>query len=156
MKLLHDRWKVRSLSLSLSLELGLAWHGSRYGHRYFNCVAGWQGREILAISPQPVAISPHFSHHCKRLTDLVWETVDQCSPLSLVQECRSFAIIGREDHTVAPALLCHKEPVPIIGPFSTRKPPIPYAIKNQRGASKIPPDAKYQNTPQATSLFFIA
>ena len=39
------------------------------------------------------------------------------------------------DHDVAtPALLCHKEPVPIIGPFRAWKPPIPYAMKNQRGA----------------------
>ena len=27
---------------------------------------------------------------------------------------------------------------PIIGPFREWKPPIPYAIKNQRGASKLP------------------
>ena len=34
------------------------------------------------------------------------------------------------DHDVAmPALLCHKEPVPIIGPFRAWKPPIPYAIR---------------------------
>ena len=37
--------------------------------------------------------------------------LDQCSPLSLVEECRGSALIGREDHGVAPpALLCHKEP----------------------------------------------
>ena len=36
---------------------------------------------------------------------------DQCSPLSLVEECRGSTLIGREDHSVAtPALLCHKEP----------------------------------------------
>ena len=40
------------------------------------------------------------------------------------------------DHDVATP----KEPVPIIGPYSAWKPPIPYAIKNQRGASKIPPN----------------
>ena len=35
----------------------------------------------------------------------------QCSPLSLVEECRGFALIGRDVHSVAPpALLCHKEP----------------------------------------------
>ena len=35
----------------------------------------------------------------------------QSSPLSLVEECRGSALIGREDHSVAtPALLCHKEP----------------------------------------------
>ena len=35
----------------------------------------------------------------------------QYSPLSLVQECRGSALIGREDHSDAPpALLCHKEP----------------------------------------------
>ena len=35
----------------------------------------------------------------------------QCSPLSLVEECRGLALIGRELHSVAtPALLCHKEP----------------------------------------------
>ena len=42
----------------------------------------------------------------------------QCSPLSLVEECRGLALIGREDHSVAPpALLFHKEPAPIKGPF---------------------------------------
>ena len=36
---------------------------------------------------------------------------EQCGPLSLVEECRGLALIGREDHSVAPpALLCHKEP----------------------------------------------
>ena len=45
----------------------------------------------------------------------------------------SIAVI--RDHDVAtPALLCHKEPAPIIGPFRAWKPPIPYALKNQRGA----------------------
>ena len=45
-----------------------------------------------------------------------------------------------------PALLCHKEPAPIIGtapiigPFRAWKSLIPYVIKNQRGASKIPPN----------------
>ena len=35
----------------------------------------------------------------------------QCSPLSLVEECRGSTFIGRELHSVAPpALLCHKEP----------------------------------------------
>ena len=35
----------------------------------------------------------------------------QCSPLSLVEESRGLALIGRELHSVAtPALLCHKEP----------------------------------------------
>ena len=35
----------------------------------------------------------------------------QCSSLSLVEECRGLAFIGREDHSVAqPALSCHKEP----------------------------------------------
>ena len=36
------------------------------------------------------------------------------------------------DHDVAtPALLCHKEPSPIKGPFRARKPPIPYAINDK-------------------------
>ena len=36
---------------------------------------------------------------------------DQCSPLSLVVECRGLTLIGREVHSVAtPALFCHKEP----------------------------------------------
>ena len=35
----------------------------------------------------------------------------QPGPLSLVEECRGSALIGRELHSVArPALLCHKEP----------------------------------------------
>ena len=35
----------------------------------------------------------------------------QPGPLSLVEECRGLALIGREDHSDAtPALLCHKEP----------------------------------------------
>ena len=35
----------------------------------------------------------------------------QSGPLSLVEECRGSALIGRELHSVAtPALLCHKEP----------------------------------------------
>ena len=39
------------------------------------------------------------------------EATGQCSPLSLVEECRGSALIGRELHDVAlPALLCHKEP----------------------------------------------
>ena len=58
---------------------------------------------------------------------------------------QSGALVIRDqdrDHDVAPpALLCHKEPAPIKGPFCAWKPPIPYAIKNQRGASKIPPNA---------------
>ena len=34
----------------------------------------------------------------------------QPGPLSLVEECRGLALIGRELHVVAtPALLCHKE-----------------------------------------------
>ena len=42
------------------------------------------------------------------------------------------------DYDVAPpGLLCHIEPGPIIWTFRARKPPILYAIKNQRGASKI-------------------
>ena len=46
----------------------------------------------------------------------------------------------RDHEIAAPAHLCHKEPAPIIGPFRAWKPPFPYAIKNQRGASKIPPN----------------
>ena len=65
----------------------------------------------------------------------------------------------RSEELLAPALLCHKEPAraPIIGPFRAWKPPNPYAIKNQRGASKIgvfcvpkPP------TNYATSWLFMA
>ena len=38
-------------------------------------------------------------------------SLGQCSPLSLVEEYRGLALIGRELHSVAtPALLCHKEP----------------------------------------------
>ena len=40
----------------------------------------------------------------------------QFSPLSLVEECRGLALISREVHSVAPpALLCHKEPKPLLG-----------------------------------------
>ena len=39
------------------------------------------------------------------------QTQYQCGPLSLVEDCRGSALIGQEDHSVAPpALLCHKEP----------------------------------------------
>ena len=49
----------------------------------------------------------------------------------------------RSEELLAPALLCHKEPAraskaPLLGPFRAWKPPIPYAIKNQRGASRDP------------------
>ena len=38
-------------------------------------------------------------------------TGDQAGPLSLVEECRGSALIGRDLHSDAtPALLCHKEP----------------------------------------------
>ena len=90
----------------------------------------------------------------------------QRGPLSLVEECRGLALIGRELHSVAtPALLCHKEPArriqsPLLGALERKIHPLlvlygirdrwlpctersyyrrPYAIKNQRGASKIPP-----------------
>ena len=46
---------------------------------------------------------------------------------------KSGALI-RDHNVVTLALLCHKESAPIIGPFPARKPPIPHAIKNQRGA----------------------
>ena len=46
--------------------------------------------------------------------------------------------VFRDIDVDTPALLCHKEPAPIIGPFRAWKLLIPYAIKNQRGASKIP------------------
>ena len=86
----------------------------------------------------------------------------QCAPLSLVEIQRGSALIGRELHSGAtPALLCHKEPAPriqssLLGAFCLllagslwhkdswlpctersyyRR---PYAIKNQRGASKKP------------------
>ena len=55
---------------------------------------------------------------------------------------RSGALVIQDqvrDHDVAtPALLCHKEPAPIIGPFRAWKPTIPLAMKNQRGAIKDP------------------
>ena len=42
----------------------------------------------------------------------------------------------RDNDVATPALLCHKEPVPIIGSFRAWRPPFPYAIKNQLGASR--------------------
>ena len=40
-----------------------------------------------------------------------YKKLKQPGPLSLVEECRGSALIGRELHSVAlPALLCHKEP----------------------------------------------
>ena len=53
----------------------------------------------------------------------------QCSPLSLVEEYRGLALIGREVHSVAPpALLCHKEPArrilsPLLGALERKIPP---------------------------------
>ena len=48
-------------------------------------------------------LHPHPRHH--------QVSHQQSSPLSLVEECRGSALIGRELHNVAtPALLCHKEP----------------------------------------------
>ena len=53
------------------------------------------------------------------MTDQPWQhspppsppNYGQPGPLSLVEECRGSALIGRELHNVAPpALLCHKEP----------------------------------------------
>ena len=54
----------------------------------------------------------------------------QCSPLSLVEEYRGLALIGREDHSDAPpALLCHKEPArriqsPLLGALERKIPPL--------------------------------
>ena len=48
----------------------------------------------------------------------------QPGPLSLVQECRGLALIGRELHSVAmPALLCHKEPA-LLGALERIIPPL--------------------------------
>ena len=54
----------------------------------------------------------------------------QPGPLSLVEECRGLALIGRELHSVAaPALLCHKEPArriqsPLLGALERKIPPL--------------------------------
>ena len=43
--------------------------------------------------------------------------------LSLVEECRGLALIGRELHSDAPpALLCHKEPARASKDFGTQRP----------------------------------
>ena len=48
----------------------------------------------------------------------IFFSILQCSPLSLVEECRDLALIGREQKFVAmPDLICHKEP----GGFHARK-----------------------------------
>ena len=87
---------------------------------------------------------------------------NQCGPLSLVEAQRGSSLIGQELHSFStPALLCHKEPArriqsPLLKAFCLllagslwhkdswlpctersyyRR---PYAIKNQRGASKKP------------------
>ena len=45
------------------------------------------------------------------LNCVVYSSTKQPGPLSLVEECRGWALIGQELHDVAtPALLCHKEP----------------------------------------------
>ena len=51
-----------------------------------------------------------------------------------VESCGKASIVIRvehcSDHDIAPpALLCHKEPAPIIGPFRAWKPPSPYGIR---------------------------
>ena len=47
----------------------------------------------------------------QRVTLIQIFSINQRGPLSLVEECRGLALIGRELHSVAtPALLCHKEP----------------------------------------------
>ena len=43
-----------------------------------------------------------------------------------------------EKNNIPSSLVLYDTRAPIIGTFSAWKPPIPYAIKNQRGASKIP------------------
>ena len=79
---------------------------------------------------------------------------------ALVLGCgQSGVLLVRDQDVATPALLCHKEPAPIIGPFLAWKPPIPYAIKNQRGASKM--GVFCVPKPQigvldATSWFFMA
>ena len=62
--------------------------------------------ELREHSPvSPVSVLQYKYHH-------------QPGPLSLVQECRGLALIGRELHSVATlALLCHKESIAIEGLF---------------------------------------
>ena len=56
-----------------------------------------------------VHVVEHGHHHLQ-------VTTYQHGPLSLVEECRGLALIGRELHSVAtPALLCHKEPSLLLG-----------------------------------------
>ena len=93
-----------------------------------------------------------------------WKEPGQCSPLSLVEECRGLALIGRKVHSVAPpALICHKEPARriqslLLGALDRKIPSSlvlygirdswlpctersynrrPYAIKNQRRARNM-------------------
>ena len=67
-----------------------------------------------------------------------WSTIvtgegKQPGPLSLVEECRGLALIGREVHGVATeGLLCHKEPArriqsPLLGALG-RKIPLPLSF----------------------------
>ena len=51
-----------------------------------------------------------------------------------------------------PAVLSHKEPAPIICSFRAWKPPIPCAIKDQRGASKILFSSIQLSTNESTIL----
>ena len=54
---------------------------------------------------------------------LARQETHQQGPLSLVRECRGWALIGRDLHSVAPsAFLCHEEPArriqsPLLGVF---------------------------------------
>ena len=66
-----------------------------------------------------------------------------CIPVAgihLISDCsseverQSGALVIRDHDDATPALSCHKEPAPMIGPIRAWKPPIPYAIC-QRGAS---------------------
>ena len=65
-------------------------------------------------------------------------TRTQCSPLSLVEECRGSALIGREMMLRQLSYAIRDRWLPCTERSYYRR---PYAIKNQRGASKIPPKA---------------
>ena len=78
-----------------------------------NVPASWSAAQTTA-SPRQAASGTKAEFSTDQIRDsnkYLPITLTQCSPLSLVQECRASALIGRELHSVAtPALLCHKEP----------------------------------------------
>ena len=79
------------------------------------------------ITPNPMIGS---SNQMRGVSEVFYKYDDQCSPLSLVEESRGLALIGREVHGVAPpALLCHKEPAhriqsPLLGALERKIPPL--------------------------------